>query len=38
MTHNTRIKKDDQLLVISNGFDGDRIAKKAHSMGIYTLY
>ncbi|KAK8802809.1 hypothetical protein WA171_006481 [Blastocystis sp. BT1] len=32
------IKKDDQLLVISNGFDGDRIAKKAHSMGIYTLW
>lgn len=29
-------KSTDRLLVVSNGFDGDKIAKKAHDMGIQT--
>ena len=28
----------DRLLVVSNGFDGDAIAKKAFEMGISTEY
>lgn len=31
-------KTTDRLLVVSNGFDGDSIAKKAFEMGISTEY